>query len=114
MSLRLTAEDIIKIVLHWFYTQPNGYIGVNHGRNWHEILLKPMTEDSADMILQWMREDIPLFKELSSSELKVVSRQISIDQKEFFISVGEIIIPMPSIAEQKTINQGDKFDANAV
>jgi hypothetical protein len=71
-------------------------------------------EDSADMILQWMREDIPLFKELSSSELKVVSRQISIDQKEFFISVGEIIIPMPSIAEQKTINQGDKFDANAV
>ncbi|MBJ9425126.1 hypothetical protein [Acinetobacter seifertii] len=114
MSLRLTAEDIIKIVLHWFYTQPNGYIGVNYGRNWQEILLKPMTEDTADIILQWMRADIPLFKDLSNSELSVVSRPISFDQKEFFISVGQIIIPMPSAAELKTFNKGDKFDANAV
>ncbi|MDH2636781.1 hypothetical protein QDS01_17880 [Acinetobacter nosocomialis] len=114
MSLRLTAEDIIKIVLHWFYTQPNGYIGVNYGRNWHEILLKPMTEDSADIILQWMREDIPLFKDLSTSELKIVSRPLGTDQKEFFISVGQIFIPMPSTAELKTFTKGDKFDANAV
>jgi hypothetical protein len=114
MSLKLTAEDIIKIVLHWFYTQPNGYVGVSYGRNWHEILLKPMTEDSADIILQWMREDIPLFKDLSQAELSVVSRPISLDQKEFFISVGELIIPMPSTADLKKFNQGDQFDANAV
>lgn len=112
MSYPLTVENTIKIVNHWLNARPNGYIGVNYGRNWQEILLKPMTEDSADLILQWMREDIPLFRGLPADKLNLRSRAIDIDKKEFFIEIGTILIPLPSQADLRNPT-GDTYDANA-
>ncbi|HCH7478733.1 TPA: hypothetical protein NM870_003361 [Acinetobacter baumannii] len=112
MSYQLTVENVIKIVNHWLSARPNGYIGVNYGRNWQEILLKPMTEDSADLILQWMREDIPLFRGLPTNTLNIKSRTIDIDKKEFFIEIGSILIPLPSQADLRNPT-GDTYDANA-
>lgn len=112
MSYQLTVEDIKKIVNHWLSARPNGYIGVNYGRNWHEILLKPMTQDSADLILQWMREDIPLFRGLPTEKLNIKSRPIDFDKKEFFIAIGSILIELPSQADLRNPT-GDTYDANA-
>ena len=97
MNPILNVKDVERILNHWLATPPNGYIGVRYGRNFKEILLKPMNEDTADTILQWMREDIPLFKSLSSDQLSIVSQEIDIDKKQYFVQVaGRIRVPIPT------------------
>lgn len=97
MSLVLDPKAVKRILDHWFNTPPNGYIGVRYARNVRQILLKPMTEDSSDLLLQWMKEDIPLFRNLSSDQLSIVSRNISFDKKEYFVQVGnQIRVPFPT------------------
>lgn len=96
MSIVLDPLAVKRIFDHWFATPPNGYIGVRYARNVRQILLKPMSEDSSDLLLQWMKEDIPLLKNLSSDQLSIVSRNIDFDKKEYFVQVGnKIRIPFP-------------------
>lgn len=112
MALNLTAVQIKRILDHWVNTPPNGYIGVNYGRNLAERLLKAIDEDDADQIIQWIKEDIPLFKNLNSNQLSIYSENNGIDQKYYFIKVGEISIQLPTIYELNAIS-GDTYDANA-
>ena len=111
MSYTFNAEDVKKIIEHWLYTPSNGYIGVNYGRNLAEILLRPMTDDTAIQILQWLKEDIPLFAQLDQSQLNIMSQDIDYDKKRFFIQIGQVIIPL--VAPSPNTSQGATFYANA-
>ena len=111
MSYAFKSEQIKNIIEHWLYNPPNGYIGVNYGRNLAEILLRPMTEETANQIINWMKEDIPLFAPLSSDQLSIQSESFDYDKKRFYIKIGQILIPLVS---PNTNNlQGDTFNANA-
>jgi hypothetical protein len=43
-------------------------VGVSYGRNPKELLNRPMDDDTADTLLQWMREDMSIFKQLSDND----------------------------------------------
>lgn len=97
MSTVLNYNDAERILKHWLNTPPNGYIGVRYARNLKQLMLKPMTDDNADMILQWLQEDIPLFKNLNSEQLSIVSKNVGFDKKEYFIRLGNsIVVPIPN------------------
>jgi len=104
MNLIFDADDIKGMIEHWMRTPPNGYIGVSYGRNPRELLNRPMDEDIADTYLSWMREDIPVLKQLSSGDLSIVSENVGHDRKNFFISIGNtILIPIQSDVEETVV-----------
>ncbi|WP_111857841.1 hypothetical protein [Acinetobacter sp. CFCC 10889] len=111
MNYTLEPSHIKKMIEHWLNTPPNGYIGVDYGRNLFEILLKPMSVDSADLILKWIKEDIPLLRGLNDDELMVMNEDQGFDKKVFYIQIGQILIPLQN---RNTDEQtGDTFYANA-
>lgn len=94
MNYIFRAEDIKRMIEHWLNTPPNGYVGVSYGRNLKELLHRPMDDDTADLFLSWMREDIPVLKNLTDSELQIVEQEVDFETKQFFIQIGEILIPI--------------------
>ena len=112
MLLNLSATEIKRIIEHWVNTPANGYVGVNYGQNLWERLLRPLEDDDADIILQWIKEDIPLFKNLNSDQLSIVMQTVDIDKKYYFIKVGNVAVQLPTV-EQINAKLGDSFDANA-
>lgn len=111
MNYILTPAQIKTILEHWLNTPPNGYIGVNYGRNLSETLLKSLSIDSSDIILQWIKEDIPLFKYLTDDELKISYENVGIDKRNYFLQVGQVIVPLQK--QTPTDPEGDTFYANA-
>lgn len=103
MNYIFKAEDIKRMIEHWLATPPNGYIGVNYGRELHELLFKPMTDESADKLLEWMKADMPILKQLGDSDLKVVSEDITFEKKRFFIQIGSILIPIKTQADENIL-----------
>lgn len=105
MNYIFKAEAAKKIIEHWLATPPNGYLGLSYGRNFAELLFKPMNEDRADILLSWLREDIPIFRNLGN-ELSVVSEPVGIDKKRYYIQIGEILVPIED-------NQGSARNAES-
>lgn len=87
-------DQIKAMIDHWMNTPPNGYRGVSYGRNIGEILLKPLNDDSANLLLQWMREDIPILQKIPQANLNVYSKPIGHDKREYFITIFEFVIPI--------------------
>lgn len=88
MSFIFRAADIRRMIEHWLATPPNGYIGVNYGRNPRQLLQKPLTEDTSDLLLDWMKQDIPVLKQISDSELYIGVDEINFESKRYFIVIG--------------------------
>lgn len=94
MNFIFKTDDVKRMIEHWLNTPPNGYVGVTYGRNLTEFLFHPMDEDRADILLSWLKEDIPVLKNVSENNLMVVSENIGIDSKRFHIKIGEILVPI--------------------
>lgn len=103
MNYIFKGEDIKQMIEHWLATPPNGYIGVSYGRNPRELLNKPMDEDTADTLLLWMREDMPILKQLSDNELKVVHEEVNFETKQFYIQIGEILLPIKTETSEDVV-----------
>lgn len=91
------------MIEHWLNTPPNGYIGVTYGRNLREILFKPMTEDSANTLMDWMLEDMPILKQLSDEDFRIVEQDDGHDKKRFFIKLTTILIEIPTQAGENIL-----------
>lgn len=92
MNYTFKAEQVKAMILHWLGTPPNGYIGVSYGRNLHELLFHPLSEDNADTLLSWIKEDIPVLRNLTSDQLSIVSKTIDNDKKQFYIKIGKVLV----------------------
>lgn len=103
MNYVFKLEDIKRMIEHWLGTPPNGYVGVSYGRELTQLLFKPMTEDSANTLMEWMKADIPILKQLSDADFRVVSQTIGYDKKRFFIQIGEILIPIKTQVEENIL-----------
>ncbi len=106
MNYVFSSEIIKRIIEHWLATPPNGYLGYRYGRNLAELLFHPMNEDRADILLSWIKKDIPIFRNATDGELSVVSEAIGIDQKRYYIQFGEIQVLIPD-------NQGAQKNAES-
>ncbi|ENV14750.1 hypothetical protein WCE14_08970 [Acinetobacter schindleri] len=94
MNFIFKTEDLKRMIEHWLNTPPNGYIGVSYGRNPKELINRPMDDDTADLLLSWMREDIPVLKQLDDNDLSIVSEELNFETKQFYIQIGQIVIPI--------------------
>lgn len=94
MNFIFRAEDIKRMIEHWLNTPPNGYIGVSYGKNPKELLNRPMDDDTADLLLSWMKEDIPVLNQLTDNQLMIVQDEINFETKQFYIKIGEILVPI--------------------
>lgn len=103
MNYIYKIDDIKRMIDHWLATPPNGYIGVSYGRELKQLLLKPMTEELANDLLDWMKTDIPILKKLSDDALSVVSTDVGIDKKQFYIQIGSILIPIKTQVEENIL-----------
>lgn len=103
MNYIFRADDIKRMIEHWLATPPNGYVGVSYGRNPKELLNSPMDDDTADTLLQWMREDMPILKQLSDNDLSVAHEEVNFETKQFYIQIGEILIPIKTETSNEVI-----------
>lgn len=103
MNYIFKGEDIKRMIEHWLATPPNGYIGVSYGRNPRELLNKPMDEDTADTLLLWMREDMPILKQLSDNDLRVAHEDVNFETKQFYIQIGEILLPIKTETSEDVV-----------
>lgn len=103
MNYIFKQEDIRRMVEHWLGTPPNGYIGVSYGRELTQLLFKPMTDDSANTLMDWMKADMPILKQLSDADFRVVEQTVEYDKKRFFIKIGEILIPIKTQVEENIL-----------
>ena len=110
MNYVFKGEDVKAMIEHWLRLPPNGYVGVDGGRNLHEILMKPMTDDNADIVLQWMKADMPILRTLSDSDLSIVSEPVGHDRQAYSILLGDILIPLQPQPENTS---GGQYYANA-
>lgn len=88
MNYIFNTSDIVRMILHWLGTPANGYIGVDYARNPRQLLQAPMSEDSSDLLLQWMKEDIPVLKNISDSDLYIAEEVVNFETKRFYIVIG--------------------------
>ena len=103
MNYIFRADDIKRMIEHWLATPPNGYVGVTYGRNPKELRNRPMDDDTADTLLQWMREDMPILKQLSDNDLSVAHEEVNFETKQFYIQIGEILIPIKTETSNEVI-----------
>ena len=103
MNYIFRADDIKRMIEHWLATPPNGYVGVTYGRNPKELLNRPMDDDTADTLLQWMREDMSILKSLPEGRLNVVATEVNFETKQFFIEIGEILIPIKTETSNEVV-----------
>ena len=103
MNYIFRADDIKRMIEHWLATPPNGYVGVTYGRNPKELLNRPMDDDTADTLLQWMREDMSILKSLPEGRLNVVASEVHFETKQFFIEIGEILIPIKTETSNEVV-----------
>lgn len=94
MIYKYKFTQIEAMINHWLSTPAMGYRGVNYAHNPAEILLKPLTDDGANTLLRWMREDIPILQKIPQSDLNIYSKIAGHDKRDYFIAINEFVIPI--------------------
>lgn len=89
----VTADEVVDMVRHWLNTPPNRFYGSSYGISIKEMLQKPMSQSDADLIVQKMREDLPII-DLIPNSVNVFLENIQgrSDAKRLLIQVYESII----------------------
>ncbi|MCH2003627.1 MULTISPECIES: hypothetical protein [Acinetobacter] len=111
MSYQLGEQEIAEILEHWNATPANSYRGSGYGENHNRLLFQPMSIDLADQTLNKIKKDIPLFANLPSDTIQVVSEDLGNDKKQIYLAVGTALIPLAT-SDQSNYS-GDMFYANA-
>ena len=111
MKYLLNSQEVSDILDHWANTPANSYRGSRYGENFSRLPFQTMSTDIADQLLDKIKGDIPLFANLNSDDLQVLSEDLGFDKKRIYIAVGNVVIPIAT-ADTKNI-EGDTFNANA-
>ena len=94
MNFIFRTQDIVRMLEHWLATPPNGYVGVTYARNLTRILLKPLDEDSADLIMSWVKADLPVLKNLSDNDFYISRGVQGIDRERYYFVIGAEAVPI--------------------
>lgn len=98
------------MIRHWIATVPNSYLGQSYGFNHHEKLLKPMSDDEADSILQEMKAQMPPLQLLGEDQLMVQREQLDNQSEKYYITLnGNIHIEIGEVNNSDA--SGDSFYA---
>lgn len=112
MRYLLTSSDVQAMLEHWKSTKANSYRGSSYGNNNAALILRPMSDDIADDLLDKIKADILPLANLGTDQLNIYSEDIAVDKKRIYVGVGWSI--MIALAEIDTSNYtGDTINANA-
>lgn len=111
MKYVLGEEEVRAILDHWNSTPANAYRGSSYGESHSKMLFQSMSTDLADQIIDQIKTDIPLFANLNSDTLQILSEDLGNDKKRIYIAVGEVLIPISTVDTSNSL--GDMYFANA-
>jgi hypothetical protein len=105
------TADLVAMINHWMATPVNFYFGSSYGADLASLLLRPLSEPIADEFLAKLKQDIPVLSGLGDSQLSLVSESVGFDQKNIFIQVGTILIPLPTQIKATPTGETYRVDA---
>lgn len=109
--MAIEAKDITTMVEHWLDTPPNGYFGQSYGADIRVMLLRELTTENADGLLEKLRRDIPLLNQLDDNQLSINTETRDNDKLYVYLFVGNIAIELGQ-TQTETDNQ-DYYDVRA-
>lgn len=107
----INANDVRRMIDHWLSTPPNGYFAQGYGADVKIMLLRELSSSNADALLEKLKQDIPLLKQLDDDQLRIETETVDFDRLNVYLMVGEIAI-MLSEPETQTTDQ-DFYDVRA-
>lgn len=107
----INANDVRRMIDHWLSTPPNGYFAQGYGADVKIMLLRELSSSNADALLEKLKQDIPLLKQLDDDQLRIETETVAFDRLNVYLMVGEIAI-MLSEPETQTTDQ-DFYDVRA-
>lgn len=107
----INANDVRRMIDHWLSTPPNGYFAQSYGADVKIMLLRELSSSNADALLEKLKQDIPLLKQLDDDQLRIETETVDFDRLNVYLMVGEIAI-MLSEPETQTTDQ-DFYDVRA-
>ena len=107
----INANDVRRMIDHWLSTPPNGYFAQSYGADVKIMLLRELSSSNADALLEKLKQDIPLLKQLDDDQLRIETETVDFDRLNVYLMVGEIAI-MLSEPQTQTTDQ-DFYDVRA-
>lgn len=107
----INANDVRRMIDHWLSTPPNGYFAQGYGADVKIMLLRELSSSNADALLEKLKQDIPLLKQLDDDQLRIETETVDFDRLNVYLMVGEIAI-MLSEPQTQTTDQ-DFYDVRA-
>ena len=107
----INSDDVMGMVEHWLSTPPNGYFGQSYGADLRAMLLRELSADNADKLLERLRRDIPLLNQFDDTMLSIQSEQSGFDKLNIYLMLGNIAISIGEVTTATT-NQ-DYYDVRA-
>lgn len=103
--------DVVAMINHWLETPVNFYFGSSYGADLASLLFRPLSEDIADTFLRKLKQDIPVLSQLNDDQLSLLSETVGFDQKNIYIQVNTILIPVT--AKTNTSSHGETYRVDA-
>lgn len=107
----IVSTDVIKMVEHWLDTPPNGYFALPYGADLRVMLLRELSADNADKLLEKLRRDIPLLRQFDETQLSIEVEEVGFDKQYIYLMLGQLAISIGE-AEPANTNQ-DYYDVRA-
>lgn len=93
----VNGEDLARMIRHWLFTRPNGYLGSGYGCDPKALLQLPNADGMGDAFIDKMLIDIPLLRQLPRGSVNVYFQQRTKDTKGLIIEAGDISITYDEI-----------------
>lgn len=110
--MTITTQDLLPMLEDWLLTPVNGYFGSGYGADLASLLLRPLSAPIADEFLNKLKRDIPIFGQLSASDLSIESDDIGFETKQIYLRLNDIAINLNKVADQISAT-GETFDVDA-
>nr|DAY72192.1 MAG TPA: hypothetical protein [Caudoviricetes sp.] len=92
MAITITGKDVQAMVRHWLKTPVNGYLGSDYGQDLKSLLQRPMNEGMGDVVLQKLRQDVPVLGVIPSGSVNLLKIDSYPDKRTFCIEVAGNLI----------------------
>ena len=107
----IDSKAVIDMVEHWLDTPPNGYFGQPYVADLRVMLLRELSADNADNLLEKLRRDIPLLSQFDETMLSIQTEESGFDKLHVYLMLGQIAV---SVGETETVSTNqDYYDARA-
>lgn len=111
--MTITRSDVLPMIEDWLYTPVNGFFGSPYGSDIASLLLRHQSDGAADQFIEKLKTDVPILRQLDSSQLALFSENEGFERKRIYLKVFDISIDLNVVSEQLQATSGGTFDVTA-